>query len=542
MADASIPLGYKPPVIESPFDMQTKALNLTHLAQATQLNAARIQEEKIKAQNAAEDREDESKIQQGFMDPSHRDEQGHLNWDKFYGSMQGKVRMRNLQRLDKDHLDQVKAVQDMATSDRINGTAKTQQLIAHNNLIGQEIQGLESLPDNAKPDFYQGSLKRLQAAGVDVSGLPPTIPPDGSFNEQLNAFAAATGYQKRILSDAQKKVQADLQAAQARRAEQQAATAAQKETLEAKQVAREEAAQQHLGVTDQASHDAWLASLPDSVAGEFKNLKTFNPRTADIIQQMPLKSKDRITTAETAGQHRQAEEQRRVTNETRQDTNDIRREGLDLRRDLADQAAALRRELAGGTGTGRKLTPGQILTQERNISALENGNASRPGLSDLRIKYGSQLKANMDDQPNRDDKSKIGNVLFDEKGKLTPAGQSITDKLTAATRNLQQQQYRKADLYGVGKPDASEVDSAPDGTEVEAPDGSVWKKSGGVAFFSRMGGGAAPAAKPAAAAPKAAAAQPEIPVGKRFKNSAGVVIKWDGKQFVDEKTGKPYKQ
>lgn len=309
MASGALPNLVSQPTVqaESPLDAMSRGLSLQQLAQTTQINAQRLQEEKMKVQAATEDREDEATIQKEFLNPAHRKVDAdtqvpHFDFNSFRDSLQGKVRMRSLQRLDTDHLQQVKAVQDMATADRTNGTAKINELAAHNKIIGQEIQGLEQLSDADKPAYYVGALQRLKAAGIDISQLPPTIPADGSMNSQLNAYAASAGYNGTILNDHLKQQRQEQLAADTQRKNQQAETQQHKDEADTKQREREDVSRAYLKVRTPDDHDQWAAMVAKdhpTIANDYVGLQ-FDPKsTPGIVQGMALNSQQRATDAMT---------------------------------------------------------------------------------------------------------------------------------------------------------------------------------------------------------------------------------------------------
>jgi len=305
MADAAIPLAVKQPQIDPSLELLQRGLSIQNLATVNQLNQVHLQQQRMIEQKAAEDREDANTIQQEFLNPTHLkpspDDPTHkvLDWDSYRNSLNGKVRVRNLQQLDSDHLQQVKAIQDIATTDRTNQTAKLANRLATNKLIGQEIQGLQNLSDADKPAYYAGALQRLKAAGVDISQLPPTIPPDGSMNPQLQAYAASFGYEGTLLNDALRKQRAERLATQAQLDQTKAENQQAEEAAKAQQRARENAARSHLAVSNQQQHDAWLASLDPSIASEYQNLKQFTPETQRAVQQMAVTAQQRAQDAMT---------------------------------------------------------------------------------------------------------------------------------------------------------------------------------------------------------------------------------------------------
>ena len=148
--------------------------------------------------------------------------------------------------------------------------------------------------------------------------------------------------------------------------------------------------------------------------------------------------------------------------------------------DVAESGAAMRQQALNAKLNGPRMTPGQQAVEERNISSLEDGTPTRPGLNLSRLRIGQQITQVQNDMQAGKTTDAKGNALVDVRNKL------ITD-LQGANDALQKVQFRKAKLYGIGTPDPQDVASAADGEAVQAADGSTWKKQDGVAFFKGMG-------------------------------------------------------
>lgn len=519
MADSSIPLGVKTPQFNSTSELLHRGLTLRNLAQSADLNALRIQEERNRVQAANEDREDEGVIQKMFLDPKYRvapeadpdagtprGSTPHFDSDTFRNDLVGKVRMRNLQRWDKDHADAVSAMKQSVMVDNQISDQKLDKAKKLNDLRAQAAMALSTLADADKPPAYATWLQRLAVAGDNVSQYPTSIPADGSFNRTLDSWLAGSAFQSRALRDVEKKEMAN-------RAAKQSEAIQQKAEEDIKSHAREQAARTYLKVKTPADHTKWLAGLDASIADEYKDLP-FDPKaTPQVVQDMALTTQQRTQ----AVQRDQAAEDRAkaqrdtldLRRESQESTAAFRRDSLDLRRDIAEQGNALRRELTG-TGTRSHLTPGQLKVEERNISAQENGTASRPGLNSLRLKYGNLLTPRKDSQgkPIYDAANAKNERIRDGDGNLTNVGREIKSQFDAATDTLQEIQYRKAKLYGIIPPDPTDAKAADNGADIEAADGSIWKKSNGVAFFKSMGQATAPAAPAPPTASKASTPPP----------------------------------
>jgi len=280
------------------------------------------------------------------------------------------------------------------------------------------------------------------------------------------------------------------------------------------------ASQQTLREFNQKLQDAAQVLSRASTAAEANALRDELPaKIADRLPKPPADEKTWdaekwrrgvLNSVRTPDQQLRAED----TAEQRKAADQYRQDSLDLRRDIADQNAAIRREGmdlrrdAASQRRGPQLTPGQVKVEERNISALEYGTSARPGLHAQKISIGSQLKRGTDSK---------GQTL-DDAGR-----QKLQADLEAVNLNLQQAQYRKAELYNIKAPNPQDVAAAQDGEEIQGADGSVWKKKEGVAYFVNRGSGegSTPETKPPA--PQAQTPQSK-PIAKP-SNGPGAPVK-----------------
>lgn len=435
MAGFNIPLEYKSPQFENGSDLLQRGLSIQNLATSTQINQQRLQEEKIKADEAAQDREDNNTIQNEFLNPAHlkpvKDDPEHrtMDWDSLRGSLQGKVRLRNLQKLDASHQEQVRAAQQMAATDKINQTSSLALKDAQNRAVGREIQGLEQLDDKDKPAYYAGALQRLQKQGIPTDDLPQTIPGDGSFNQQLTALAASHGYNGAIIGDELKRQRAEQAAAAAKRAEATARASADKDTADQSQRAREGAARIYLAADpqDQTGHAAAIAQITKkypAIADEYANLKFDANKTADIIQQMAQTSQQRTTTGQ---KQQQLEEKASHDTEMARVATD-RAETYRTLADVRQQLADLRE--AGGPGGGQTKNSAAI-TQRQARNEYYKLVANESKLNRLRGALGAMTKS---DKPvtNKDGSPRDLKAEFEEA--TDELSQLLADKYDAATR------------------------------------------------------------------------------------------------------------
>jgi hypothetical protein len=470
--DARIPLGFRAeqPELYTPADAQRKRLSLQQMAQQTRALDMRAREDEEKLRRMNEDREDEGFIQQAFTDTGG-------DHEKMRAAIAPKVRFRNLQRWDNDHLQAQRAALSMANEERIATKLK-------NDLAGGEVAALLAMPYEQRKVELPAALERLKKNQID------TIPDFDPTDANLKAAAARVGYLGTLLSHAEKKALEEKRVAEEKRAKEQTERIDADEKRKAKQTKLEDAARGHLGVTSATQHLDWLKSLDPEIAPLYKNLTNYDANTRRAIQQMGMTSVQR----EQANQRDEAAEQRAQ----------YQRDSLDLREQIANQNAGLRaayNEILRTRGAGgRTLTPGQLQVEQRNIDALENGTGTKekPGLNALRMRLGQQLKSG---------KNEKGEAFKDKAGKITDQAEHdrIVSELQAVNDNLQNVQFRKAKLYNIGTPDPQDVAAADEGAEIETAEGAVWTKKGGVAFFARMGGAGQ---QPAPAAPKSGAPKP----------------------------------
>src|SRR5579885_2938321 len=114
--------------LENQSQLQQQALGLRALAMANQLRQQQLQQEQLKTQAAQEDQNDQKTIQDAFYENGG-------DYQKTRDAIASKVRLRNLQAFDQDHMNLVKgltAVQD----------EKRKQIINRNTAVGNELLGL----------------------------------------------------------------------------------------------------------------------------------------------------------------------------------------------------------------------------------------------------------------------------------------------------------------------------------------------------------------------------------------------------------------
>ncbi len=337
MGGFNIPLMTQAPQPVSGTDLLQQGMGMANLATATKMNQARLQEEQLRVKSAEEDREDANAIQQEFMNPAHlkpsKDDPQHreMDFDSLRGALQGKVRLRNLQKLDADHQQQVRSAMELATMDKVNQTSKLALQKTQNEVIGREIQGLEELDDKDKPAYYVGALDRLKKQGIPTEGMPETIPADGSFNQQLNAIAASHGYKAAITNDAYRKAMTEQRLATATKtanADKEAELGRKREAVARMYLAADpQTAEEHLAVVDEIDK-----KYPD-IAAEYDAIKFDPTKTPQAIQNMALSAKDRTTTGMTQQRIDETASRNAALNALSEVRNQIQTQRLELLRE-----------------------------------------------------------------------------------------------------------------------------------------------------------------------------------------------------------------
>lgn len=293
MAAWQIPLsvGSKVP-LTTPAQAQQQGLTLQQLAGQVAIQKQIQQENALKVQAQQEDQDDQSTIQQAFHDIGSTGDTGASEDDifkKVRAAVAPKIRLRNLQALDADHLNVLRGLSQMEGE-------KRQKVINRNTAVGNELLGLLQTPQDQRPSAYQAARTRLiQSGDITPEEYPETIPLD---DQTLKAELAKHNYAGQVAKLADTQAQEEQRKQAAKRAEEQAKLDKTKEQTLQKQRAREEAASRYQSIATPEQHEAWKAWLqkehPD-VAGEYANLE-FDPETTpDTVENMALSAQQRAT-------------------------------------------------------------------------------------------------------------------------------------------------------------------------------------------------------------------------------------------------------
>lgn len=266
----------------SPQEVQSR-MNLQQMAGQQQIQKQVIAENALKLQAQQEDQTDQQTIQQAFQNNITPD--GQVDFDKVRAAVQPKIRLRNLQGLEDMHN---KLLQGTLQMDK----AKRDQLLAKNTTIGNELMGILQTPVDQRPAAYAGTRARLIQLG-DIDPNDPQYPENPPLDDQtIKGHLAQVGYAASVQKLADQQAQEDQRKAAAARSTALAAKTDAEADAKTIQQGIEDAARDHLAVTNQKEHSDWWGTLPSDVQKRMP--KVFNPDTTPgIIQNMALTAEQR---------------------------------------------------------------------------------------------------------------------------------------------------------------------------------------------------------------------------------------------------------
>lgn len=252
--------------------------------QVQQENDVRLREDALKLQAQQEDQNDQETLQGAFGDPANIKPDGTVDYDKVRATVAPKLRIRNLQNLDKEH---IALLQGTAAMD----AAKRAKLQAQNQSVGNELMGVVQSPEESRQASWAGSRQRLIQQG-DIKPDDPEWPEQVPDDKTVKSLMGKHGYAAALQSLATAQAEEQRKKEVAVRAEAQAAKAQAESDAKEAQQRIEEAARDFLKVTDQASMDEWLDSLDINTRKRMP--KRFDPKTTPkIVNNMALTSQQR---------------------------------------------------------------------------------------------------------------------------------------------------------------------------------------------------------------------------------------------------------
>jgi hypothetical protein len=273
---------------QNPMDLLTKATDLKTAivrSQMAPIELQRQQEEAAqlhqKTQTAQEDQADQQTLQQLYGDVQNDSSIApEKKLEELRSRAAGKVKPRTLEALSKQIEDHQTAVQKL-DDDHLK------QVKAVGEEIGNTAAGILAADPQSRPALYAQERQRLIAAKVST---PDQIPEQYDENYLKAAQAHAMGATNAATAEISRREQANKDADEARKARtDELATAAQ--TID--------------GVQDQAGYDAWRNKL--SPANKALTAATFTPANVATIKRMGL----------TANQQREADQATATAAETK---------------------------------------------------------------------------------------------------------------------------------------------------------------------------------------------------------------------------------
>lgn len=301
MSDAAIPLSVKTPQIESPLDAAGRGLNLQSMAQGIQLNKARLDEERLKVQQAQEDQRDQQTIQQGYA-------QYPGDFKKVRELIAPKVNTRNLANFDKAVQEHASGMAKMS-QDEIALRKERYGLLA--NHLGAV---LETKPNDKSPEAVAARAAEWakQATLVKSKGLDPEgqIPLQYPGDEALPGIdVTLRGSEAHMKTEEARRKQEDEAIKEKRaaavegRAAALAPSALSAAETKASLAARQAAAPVLSEAATKEEYATLYSNLDPKVAKEFPKPETFDPKTTPAkIRKLGQTSQQQATTELTQAQ------------------------------------------------------------------------------------------------------------------------------------------------------------------------------------------------------------------------------------------------
>lgn len=166
-----------------------------------------VSQQDLAAQEAEEDKNDQTAFSQEFHNPANLDDKGLPDWEKIKKAVAPRISYRNYQKADDHYTKMQQNVVDLATSKDRSKTEQFNLLTKKNQYIGDHAAAILGAPPDQKQARYDEFLKDGPNYGIDTSDasqFPRTVPND----DAITGIATQAGFQGKLLSYA--KQQADL--------------------------------------------------------------------------------------------------------------------------------------------------------------------------------------------------------------------------------------------------------------------------------------------------------------------------------------------
>lgn len=416
------------------------------------------------------------------------EENGH-DWEKARPLMEGKLKIRNLQKHDVDRLEYMKTLNAMDTEKRARYTQIS-------DLLGQELNGVINTPEGDRQESYTTAKQRLEDQGIIKPGAYPEQVPNIGI---LKGYLAQTTYASKAAAQADKAAKEEKEQADAervRQANQRKDVADEKETF----------LQGLVGLGDELTNDEYKArrsKLSPNAQRDFPN-KLEDPTTGRTRE----KTLAQIQSGVMSAKDRAAAEDRKQKNED------------------SAMSASQRAAVAGGK-------PGLAARATDPTASATDRKAARDALALLEQSNGRETAnaKNIEERYNRTEQTKDS---------------SAHDNL----QTKEEDQWATRAKYGdaITKAEAAEKDTITDpktGKEISLADAKVnaeaaknkaltfqnqakgLRKKHGWGEFGDQGDTAVPVTQPAAnqatPTPPAAPATPNIPIEGTGMGAIGAI-------------------
>lgn len=299
MADSSIPLSVRPVQIDSPIDSIQRGLSLKGMAQGIELNRARLDEERLKVQQAQEDQRDQQTIQQGYA-------QYPGDFKKVREVIAPKVNTRNLANFDKAVQEHASGMAKMSQDDIALRKERYGLLANHLGAV------LETKPNDKSPEAVAARAAEWakQATLVKSKGLDPDgqIPLQYPGDETLPGIdVTLRGSEAHMKTEEARRKQEDEAVKERRaaavegRAVALAPSALAASETKASLAARQAAAPVLSEAATKEEYAALYGNLDPKVAKDFPKPETFDSETTpDKIRRIGQTSEQQVATGLTA--------------------------------------------------------------------------------------------------------------------------------------------------------------------------------------------------------------------------------------------------
>lgn len=362
MSDAAIPLSVRPMQVDSPLDSVGRAVGLKAAAQGIQLNQARLDEERLKVQQAQEDARDQQTIQQGYA-------QYPGDFKKVRETIAPKVNTRSLANFDRAVEAHAAGMAKMS-QDEIALRKERYSLLANHLGAVMQVKPGDKSPQGvaARAAEWAKQVTLAKANNQDPDNqIPLEFPGDEALpvlDVQLRGDVAHMKSEEDRRKAAEEAEKAKRDAAEETRKAAKAPVELEELQTKAALAARQSAASILASAETQEEYAAHYANLKPDVAKNFPKPDAFDAKkTPGKIRQIGQTSEQQVVTSLTSEQR----DAQRETN-TERERHDRAMEMID-----AARAARERGQTANSQAVDRRMWKRELdkIKQEEESTALQ---------------------------------------------------------------------------------------------------------------------------------------------------------------------------